>query len=314
MREIELYQSEEKYSLSYIEDIIALNEKLPKDSLVLAAIKKDYDADNQEFEYEYKKAELAYNINLYNYYHYYVLDFFYRAIEGSLRNYQIGKSDFDILKEKGWLIFDTNFHIMTFDNRTVEQRYQDYFFTSFDNIFARIVIGEKGSPIDNYYKQSIDCFKHRLYFNCSLGLFSIIESLHQSLAKYDGSDFYEIKKNLDKVKDNVKEITQPIKTEVKHFQNLIDQLNDLISNHYFKRSKAIEDEPQIICRNRIAHGILSRDVSEKDCLQLFCVARTLNLLLTLKSADDNMKALEPKVQELSAAFKAIREKNNVENS
>ena len=48
--------------------------------------------------------------------------------------------------------------------------------------------------------------------------------------------------------------------------------------NYYKHSKQEDPEPQFICRHRLLHGIITRDVTAADCLKLFLIIRSFAYL------------------------------------
>ena len=49
-------------------------------------------------------------------------------------------------------------------------------------------------------------------------------------------------------------------------------------DNYYKHSKQEDPEPQFICRHRLLHGIITRDVTASDCLRLFLIIRSFSYL------------------------------------
>ena len=59
------------------------------------------------------------------------------------------------------------------------------------------------------------------------------------------------------------------------------------------KKKDRQNEPEIINRNRIMHGLFSREISQKDCLQLFCVISNMVVIKSIIDASEMMdKTLE----------------------
>ena len=69
----------------------------------------------------------------------------------------------------------------------------------------------------------------------------------------------------------------------------------MAKNHYFNKSLDRQIEPEIINRNRIMHGLFSREISQKDCLQLFCV---ISNMVVIKSIIDANEMLNKTIEEL----------------
>lgn len=79
--------------------------------------------------------------------------------------------------------------------------------------------------------------------------------------------------------------------------------NDLAENHYFNKSLDRQNEPEIINRNRIMHGLFSREISQKDCLQLFCV---ISNMVVIKSIIDANEMMDKTIEEM----KQLQQKTN----
>ena len=107
--------------------------------------------------------------------------------------------------------------------------------------------------------------------------------------------FYKIKNNLESITEKVESVKQIYVTRITYYINLIKQLNDLAKNHYFNKSLDRQSEPEIINRNRIMHGLFSREISQKDCLQLFCV---ISNMVVIKSIIDANEMLNKTIEEL----------------
>ena len=61
------------------------------------------------------------------------------------------------------------------------------------------------------------------------------------------------------------------------------------------KKKDRQNEPEIINRNRIMHGLFSREISQKDCLQLFCV---ISNMVVIKSIIDASEMMDKTLEEL----------------
>ena len=95
--------------------------------------------------------------------------------------------------------------------------------------------------------------------------------------------------------ENVKQIYN---IQIEYYKNLVKQFNELAKKHYFKKSLGRKNEPTIINRNRIMHGLFSREISQKDCLQLFCVISNMVVIKNIIDANERMNVIENELAKL----------------
>ena len=308
MREIIVYEMLPEHISGSSENYLNLKEKIDKDRLILADITLDYEKDAARYKEEYKAAYKNFLINqfLYGWSFLHMHDgkavlsdaFQYSHI---CRSIEIPDDPKEELKRRGWMIPPSimNTRITTSRNMTTEELYIDHFDAFFDDYF-NLSIGDEGSRIDRYYKQAVANYKNKCYYACAVSLFPIIESYHKYINDYDDNKIYRIKKSLGDVKDKVLGLRKTIECGVKYYTKLIEQFNELAKKHYFNISTDMNDEPEIINRNRIVHGIFSREIDKKDCLQLFCVITNLVFIKQLIEANKMMDDAEEKLKQLRA--------------
>ena len=298
MREIKLYKMLPEYIFGSSENFLNLEEKISKDRLILADIKRDYEKDEERYSEEYKAAYKNFLINQYRYGWSFLHMCDSKAVLADAFPQDDSKEE---LKHHGWMIPPSfmNTRISTTRNMTTEELYVNHFNEFFDQYF-NISVGEKGSRIDRYYKQAIANYKSKCYYACAVSLFPIIESYHKYVNDYSGDKIYKIKKNLSNLTDKVLALQKTIECGVKYYTELIEQFNELAQKHYFNVSLDMDDEPEIINRNRIVHGIFSREIDEKDCLQLFCVITNLVFIKQLIEANKTMVAAVEELERLLA--------------
>ena len=80
-------------------------------------------------------------------------------------------------------------------------------------------------------------------------------------------------------------------------------MNSFLSNYVYSSSTESEEEPKVISRNRVLHGILTRDVNKTDCLKLFCI------YCSLYSFNSWIETFT-KVKRLKLDLKKLEEKKN----
>ena len=184
MRKITLYKLQPDYIVGSTDNIDALSAKITEDDKMLKLIEQDYIFDNEKYKKEYLSAMLNYKRNL-HLYSWLVLKKYYEEAymeETVFPNYQIEE-----MKRHGWMFpqqcITYKIQSSGLYPKTTEELYIEFFDLYFDRLFG-FCIGEKGSVIDNYYKQAIDCYKNNNYYSCAVSLFPIIESLHQYINRF----------------------------------------------------------------------------------------------------------------------------------
>lgn len=289
MRKIDLYQIEQEYIVSDVKNLQALKDKLKEDVVLLNEIEKDFNQNPTQFKNEYINAKINYLKNQYMYYWLFLKRYFDQALFSEQSIFP----DFqkEEMKKQGWMFpfafINTRITTSGSVNVTTEELYIRNFNRLFDRLFC-FNIGEKNSRIDRHYKQAIFNYKNKCYYSCAVSLFPIIESYHQYMNNFNNDEFYKIKNNLESITEKVEDVKQIYVTRITYYINLVKQFNDLAKNHYFNRSLDRKNEPEIINRNRIMHGLFSREISQKDCLQLFCVISNMVVIKSIIDANESM--------------------------
>lgn len=299
MREISIYKAEPQFAMGDAQNIDILKEKIQKDETLFSQIEQDYKQKPEEFKDEYIAAKKNHLRNKYFYYWLVLKRYFEEAIVSEMSlspDYQ--KED---MKEKGWMFPQAfiNYRITTSGevNVTTEELYMKYFDRLFDPLFATM-LDDADSRMARHYKQAIFNYKNGCYYSCAVSLFPIIESYHQFLTNFDEDAFYKIKENLDKVDEQLESIKQIFSIKIDYYKKLVAQFNALVKEHYFKKSISRKQEPAIINRNRIMHGLFTREISQKDCLQLFCTLSNMVTIKTILNANDMMTQIEKELEQL----------------
>ena len=299
MREITLYKAEPLFVMGDVQNIIKLKEKIQADEVVFTQIEQDYNLKPEEYKAEFFAAKKNHLRNQY-YYHWLVLK---KHFEDAWMSEMSLFPDYqkEEMKKLGWMFPQAfiNSRITTSGNVdiTTEELYARNFDALFDYIFA-VTIDSPDSRIDRYYKQAIFNYKNQCYYSCAVSLFPIIESYHQYLTGFNKDEFYKIKENLNKVSEKLGVVKQIYTVKIDYYKKLVEQFNDLIRNHYFKNSVIRKNEPSIINRNRIMHGLFTREISQKDCLQLFCTLSNMVTIKTILNANDRMTQIEKELEQL----------------
>lgn len=296
MRKIDIYQMEQEYVVGDVKNLHTLKDKLERDAVLLKEIEEDFNQNPSQFKNEYINAKTNHLKNRYMYYWSFLKWYFDKALFSERTTFPDFKKE--EMKKQGWMFpfAFINARITTSGgvNITTEELYIRNFNRLFDKLFC-FNIGEKNSRIDRYYKQAVFNYKNKCYFSCAVSLFPIIESYHQYMNNFNDNEFYKIKNNLESITKKVESVKQIYVTRITYYINLVKQFNDLAENHYFKKSLDRQNEPEIINRNRIMHGLFSREISQKDCLQLFCV---ISNMVVIKSIIDASEMMDKTLEEL----------------
>ena len=299
MREIFIFQMNPKFIIGDTQNLQELKEKITRDATLLSQIKVDYDKDPDNFKNEFISAKINHLKNQYLYNWLFLKWHFDQAlISDKESNPDYQKEE---MKKKGWMfpLYFVNTSIRTSGDIqiSIEELYIRYFDKLFDELF-NFNIGEPNSRIDRYFKQEIFNYKNQCYYSCAVSLFPIIESYHQFINNFNQDCFYKIKDNLDDVAEKIEHVKQIYAIQIDYYKNLVQQFNELAKKHYFKKSVSRKNEPEIINRNRIMHGLFSREISQKDCLQLFCVISNMVVIKNIIDANDNMNKIEEEIAKL----------------
>lgn len=299
MREIFIFQMNPKFIIGDTQNLQELKEKITRDATLLSQIKVDYDKDPDNFKNEFISAKINHLKNQYLYNWLFLKWHFDQAlISDKESNPDYQKEE---MKKKGWMfpLYFVNTSIRTSGDIqiSIEELYIRYFDKLFDELF-NFNIGEPNSRIDRYFKQAIFNYKNQCYYSCAVSLFPIIESYHQFINNFNQDCFYKIKDNLDDVAEKIEHVKQIYAIQIDYYKNLVQQFNELAKKHYFKKSVSRKNEPEIINRNRIMHGLFSREISQKDCLQLFCVISNMVVIKNIIDANDNMNKIEEEIAKL----------------
>ena len=299
MREIFIFQMNPTFIIGDTQNLQELKEKITRDATLLSQIKVDYDKDPDNFKNEFISAKINHLKNQYLYNWLFLKWHFDQAlISDKESNPDYQKEE---MKKKGWMfpLYFINTSIRTSGDIqiSIEELYIRYFDKLFDELF-NFNIGEPNSRIDRYFKQAIFNYKNQCYYSCAVSLFPIIESYHQFINNFNQDCFYKIKDNLDDVAEKIEHVKQIYAIQIDYYKNLVQQFNELAKKHYFKKSVSRNNEPEIINRNRIMHGLFSREISQKDCLQLFCVISNMVVIKNIIDANDNMNKIEEEIAKL----------------
>ena len=184
--------------------------------------------------------------------------------DGTVMNGHIAESNLKY-QQDGWFIWlqTYNFFSVAIESTSTDEQFTYWFDKYFDRHFGNINFG------GSYFAEAINNYKSAQYYSCVCGLFPLIEFFERKISKFDGESVFHIKKAL--VESQVKDLSG-YKAYFEKFEN---NLNVFLKDNIYAVSPENEEEPKVICRNRVLHGIFTRDFNKTDCLKLFCIVKSM---------------------------------------
>lgn len=275
-------------------NIFELREKISSDEKALVSLNQDNINDKEHYTNLY-----IHNQNKYLYYELILRNEFGKSLLG---NYY--SKTYDLLYKKGWIMFRQDFRVSGYSNKDSEQLYVEFFHEHFQTYFPSSISFD--SKIANiYYQQCRLAYVNDAYYICAQGLFPVIEYLYKQVGRFDGKTIFRINKNFEKTKEQVESISQPFKTNIDFFVRMIENVNSLIKEHIFSTSIEKDEEPPVINRNRVSHGIFTREIDKKDCLQLFCIVMALKSLSDIIETDNRRKRILIEMKDIANKIKEL---------
>lgn len=241
--QIELYQYPMIFdSLQYFEFANKLAEKLNEDKSIL-----------DKYPTEGKQKIFKQNLLVYH----------QLTVDGMLMNAPIAEQRLRY-QQDGWFIWMQNYDFTTsYPCKDNDELFTYWFDKYFDRYFTQINFGDK------YFVEAINNYKSRQYYCCVCGLFPLIEFIERRISKFDGESIFHIKKALDEKQ------VQNLSGCRSYFEKFENNLNSFLKNNIYALSTEVEKEPKVICRNRVLHGIFTRNINRTDCLKLFCIVKSM---------------------------------------
>ena len=194
--------------------------------------------------------------------------------------------------KSGWFIWLQNYDMHAAKEfHGIDEQYTYWFDKYFDKYF------NSGLDDSENFKQVIECYKGNLLFPCACGLFSIIEFYLRRIFKFDGKDIFRVRKELEG------SAIPEISGYKKYFMDFEKALRDYLSENYYAKSLESDSEPVEMNRNRIMHGIFTREISKTDCLKEFCIVRSLIMFYNWLQHIERMDALLKDINEIPLKLK-----------
>ena len=130
------------YTMDLSKNILELREKIAIDEKVLAGLKKDNISEKEYYSNIY-----IHNQNKHLYYVLILRHEFGKNLFGNI----FSKSYYDVLSQKGWIMFRQDFRVSGYSNKDSEQLYVDFFHEYFHTYFPSSISFD--SKIANAYYQ-----------------------------------------------------------------------------------------------------------------------------------------------------------------
>lgn len=193
-----------------------------------------------------------------------LLVYHYLIVDGTVINGSFSESNLRY-QQDGWFIWLQNYSFTTsYPYNSNDELFTYWFDKYFDQNFSNVEYGGR------YLVEAINNYKYGQYYSCVCGLFPLIEFFERRIAKFDGESVFHIKKALEE--SQVKDLSG----YKKYFEDFETNLNTFLKDNIYAVSAEADEEPNVICRNRVLHGIFTRDINKTDCLKLFCIVKSMS--------------------------------------
>lgn len=131
-----------------------------------------------------------------------------------------------------------------------------------------LIISKQKRVKKSDYREAVFDFEHKQYKSCALILFSLIDAMLirlQKVSSLDGKRRGVGKKAIVAAQKRAQSTNQSeLFTVSLFYKNLFSCLNTV-----FDDGKDFKVQTDVINRNFVAHGMMRRQVTRKDCIQLF---------------------------------------------
>ena len=166
-----------------------------------------------------------------------------------------------------------DFYSFKLTKRNINNIYQQYSkpkrFNELCNMFGSLKHVNK-----IYIKEAIACFKTRKYLSCSMLLMSILDC-----------EFLSVIKNKDGKKQNITK--GAIESEIKRLKSSKSFASIFFSEiialkmlgKIYQYGGGFNDEPDMISRNYIMHGVSNRKITRNDCVMLFILCSYVDYIV-----------------------------------
>ena len=118
------------------------------------------------------------------------------------------------------------------------------------------------------FEEAVFDYKHRQYKSCALVLFSLVDATLIRLQKKSDLNGKGRKVGLKAVKKVQRRIEKDVNKELFFTVMFCTNISACLEK-MFESGNDFKQQPEVINRNFLDHGMLTRRVSRKDCIQLF---------------------------------------------
>lgn len=264
MTKIQEYKIEPIYaSGDYGRQAIILRDKILSDAKLLP---KDSKTDENKWEW------CNFYQNVYIYWYLILQDMFEGAFVASM-------ADNTANENAGWFTYPRKHRIHlgnADDYKTIDEYNVAVYDKYFDSFFNFTISSEL---VDKYFIEAKTAYKEGKYYCTVCSLFPIIEYYSRLLSAYSSEDGnFTQRTALNAILERIPKWPSVPSVSIDYFTNEYRKIKDFMLDNYYKHSKQEDPEPQFICRHRLLHGIITRDVTASDCLRLFLIIRSFSYL------------------------------------
>lgn len=147
-----------------------------------------------------------------------------------------------------------------------------------EKLFKLIIEVKRVKEID--FLEAVFDYQHKKYKSCALVLFSLIDAILIRLQKRSSLNGKRRKVGAGAVNEVKKRIEMDVNTELLSIMMFYINLFACLDK-VFEDGKDFKKQPDIINRNFLDHGMMTKRVRKKDCIQLFLLYYNMLELLDL---------------------------------
>lgn len=261
MSKIEIYTPRPAFiSNDYIEQAKELKNKILSDKQKLVS-NPQLDEEKWDWRNQY--------FNMYLYWLFHLQYFYAKALDMSI-------TDDTANEQIGWFSYPRNERIVLGGNQAEFNSLDKYNTTIYSKYFDRFFGFEMNDDlVQQYFDECKQLFKERKFYSCACALFPIIEHFTRKLSEYSSTDGnFTQRIALNKIIEKIPKWSGISDVSIEIFTNEYKKITQFMQDNYYKKSMQEDEEPTFICRNRLLHGIITRKVTDSDCLKLFLILRS----------------------------------------
>ena len=172
----------------------------------------------------------------------------------------------------GWTInpcveFKTLFNIAPLDKKTADSvALKACSEKEMEELFDIIMRTKRVNKTD--FEEAVFDYKHKKYKSCALVLFSLVDAMLIRLQKKTDSNGRGRKVGFRAVKEVENRIEEDVNKDLFFTVMFCTNISACLKK-MFESGNDFKKQPEVINRNFLDHGMLTRRVSRKDCIQLF---------------------------------------------